>query len=71
MPFLVIFSAIANHTHGVQFSLIFPVLNLFAIFLGVMIVNYISTNGKTNYFEGTALVIVYALFMCAFLFVPQ
>jgi Ca2+:H+ antiporter len=71
IPILVLFSAIINHaSSNHSFTLIFPKLNLFAIIFSVMIVTYIQTSGKSNYFEGSALVLVYVLFIIAFYFVP-
>jgi Ca2+:H+ antiporter len=72
IPGLVFFSAIFNHLDPRNsFILIFPSLHVFAILFSVIIVNYISADGKSNYFEGSALVLVYILMMVAFFFVPN
>jgi len=72
IPALVFFSAILNHASSVNsFTLIFPMLNLFAIIFGVLVVNYVYINGKTNYFEGSGLLLVWLIFIVAFYFVPD
>ncbi len=71
VPGLVFFSAIINHLQTAHsFIMVFPSLNVFAIIFSVIIVNYISMDGKSNYFEGTALIIVYIILVTAFYFVP-
>ena len=54
---------------GAAFTLIFPLLDLFAVLVSVVIVNYISIDGKANYFLGCALVICYSLISAAFYYV--
>eukprot|EP01114_Cavostelium_apophysatum_P008143 TRINITY_DN2044_c0_g1_i1.p1 TRINITY_DN2044_c0_g1~~TRINITY_DN2044_c0_g1_i1.p1 ORF type:complete len:761 (-),score=135.07 TRINITY_DN2044_c0_g1_i1:79-2361(-) len=72
IPGLVLFSAALRHGNPLgSFILIFPTLDLFAIIFSVLMVNYISINGRTNYFEGTAMLLVYILLMVAFYFVPD
>jgi Ca2+:H+ antiporter len=67
MPILVAFSAAVNHlSSGNSFILVFPLFSVFAIIMSVIIINYISIEGSTNYFKGSALVIVYLLFAVAF-----
>jgi Ca2+/H+ antiporter len=44
---------------------------MFAVIMSVIIVNYISIDGKANYFLGAALIICWALFMSAFWFIPD
>jgi Ca2+:H+ antiporter len=67
VPVLVFFSAIVSpHNEAQAFSLIFPEIDLFAVILSVIIVNYISIQGKANYFLGSAMIICWTLFMCAF-----
>eukprot|EP01116_Phalansterium_solitarium_P001738 TRINITY_DN11553_c0_g1_i1.p1 TRINITY_DN11553_c0_g1~~TRINITY_DN11553_c0_g1_i1.p1 ORF type:complete len:752 (+),score=207.93 TRINITY_DN11553_c0_g1_i1:918-3173(+) len=72
MPTLVIFSAIWNHLRSIgSFTLIFPLQNLFSIFFSVIIFNYVTIDGRSNYFTGAQLVIVYTLFVAGFYFVPM
>jgi Ca2+:H+ antiporter len=72
IPFLVIISAAVHGSRTVgSFVLIFPLLTVFAVILAVITSNYISAEGRTSYFTGTSLVIIYAIFICAFYFIPQ
>jgi Ca2+:H+ antiporter len=48
--------------------LMFPMFMVFAIIFAVIIVNYLSIEGKANYFKGCALVIVYILFIVGLFF---
>jgi Ca2+:H+ antiporter len=48
--------------------LMFPMFMVFAIIFAVIIVNYLSIEGKANYFKGCALVIVYVLFIVGLFF---
>jgi Ca2+:H+ antiporter len=57
---------------GKPMSLVFPsTLDLFAIGGTAFIVNAISTDGETNWFEGVLLIGMYALLALAFLFISQ
>ena len=72
IPFLVALSAIAYGSRTVgSFVLIFPLLTVFAVILAVITSNYISSEGRTSYFTGTSLVIIYLIFICSFWFIPQ
>ncbi|ELR22217.1 cation exchanger, putative [Acanthamoeba castellanii str. Neff] len=69
MPILVGFSAFVNHLNSANsFILVFPLFSVFAIIMSVIIVNYISIEGVTNYFKGASLTIIYLLFVAAFFF---
>jgi len=61
----------ASTTCEPSFTLIFPTLDLFAVIFSVTILNYITFDGKANYFQGAALIIIYALLVAAFWFVPN
>ena len=71
IPALVLFSAVMAKTGAPAFTLIFPTLNVFAIIFGVITVNYIYINGKTNYFEGAAILLIWLVFIVSFYFVPE
>jgi Ca2+:H+ antiporter len=72
MPVLVAASAIFNSGSSVgSFTLIFPLLNLGAVVFAVLVLNYVSIRGKSNYFEGASLVFIYALLVAAFYYVPS
>lgn len=51
------------------FSLTFPQFNLMAIFFSVLMLNYISRDGRSNYFHGLALVFVYIFIVVGFFFI--
>ncbi|ELR15277.1 Hypothetical protein ACA1_220160 [Acanthamoeba castellanii str. Neff] len=65
LPVLVGWSAIVDHDVSI---LMFPMFMVFAIIFAVIIVNYLSIEGKANYFKGCALVIVYILFIVGLFF---
>lgn len=72
MPVLVVICAIINHMEYTNsFTLIFPMFDVFAIFVSVLIINLIYTNGKTNYFIGSCLVFVYVIIVSTFYFIPE
>ncbi|KAG2373961.1 hypothetical protein C9374_011626 [Naegleria lovaniensis] len=69
MPVLVVVSAILFGSNESRvFNLMFPQLNLVAIFFSILVLNYVCLDGKTNYFQGSALVIVYILLVVTFFF---
>ena len=71
MPLLVLFSALYNHGAAVDsFTLIFPWLDVIAVTLALLVVNYISIDGKANYFIGSALFITYLILVLAFWYAP-
>ena len=65
VPILVLISAIFNFGFLLEFTL----FEVIAMFLAVMIVNYLSADGECNWLEGAQLVTVYALIAIAFFFV--
>ncbi|MCU1286022.1 MAG: hypothetical protein JWO13_2372 [Acidobacteriales bacterium] len=65
-PLLVIISMVI----GRPMSLVFNAFEIAAIILSVLIVQMISSDGETNWFEGVQLLAVYALMAVAFYFVP-
>eukprot|EP01102_Stenamoeba_stenopodia_P006432 TRINITY_DN1760_c0_g1_i1.p1 TRINITY_DN1760_c0_g1~~TRINITY_DN1760_c0_g1_i1.p1 ORF type:complete len:840 (+),score=175.13 TRINITY_DN1760_c0_g1_i1:317-2836(+) len=70
-PILILLSALITNEGEPSFTLIFPALDLFAVIFSVTILNYITFDGKANYFQGAALIIIYALLVAAFWFVPN
>jgi Ca2+:H+ antiporter len=56
---------------GQPMSLVFNGFEIAGIFLSVMIVSMISSDGETNWFEGAQLLAVYAIVAVAFYFVPE
>ena len=65
-PLLVFVSLLLGH----PMTLIFNGFETMAIFLSVLIVQMISSDGETNWMEGAQLLAVYALLAVAFYFVP-
>jgi len=68
MPSLVVLAGIMT---GSTFHLIFPLMSVFAVILAVLTFNYISAEGKTNYFVGSTMVIMYTLLVASFYFIPD
>jgi Ca2+:H+ antiporter len=65
-PLLVFLSVAIGH----PMSLVFTGLEIAAIVLSVLIVEMISYDGETNWFEGAELLAVYAILAVSFYFVP-
>ncbi|MCX6803435.1 MAG: calcium/proton exchanger [Candidatus Diapherotrites archaeon] len=65
VPILVIISQIMNF----GFTLVFSVFEIIAMFLAVMLINYLSSDGKCNWLEGIQLLAVYLIIITAFYFV--
>ncbi|XP_043084218.1 putative cation exchanger C521.04c [Puntigrus tetrazona] len=67
IPILVLF----NIFYDVGFVLIFSDLHLWASIFSVILVNYIFMDGKSDYFQGTALVVVYFILLALYFFAPS
>ncbi|XP_059917476.1 uncharacterized protein LOC132464863 isoform X1 [Gadus macrocephalus] len=67
IPLLVLFNAL----YDVGFVLIFSDLHLWASIFSVIVVNYILMDGKSDYFQGTALVVVYLILLALYFFAPS
>jgi len=54
MPALVFIAIGVNYYEpsNLAFTLVFPNLDLFAVIVGLMILNFTSAEGKANYFQG-------------------
>jgi len=66
-PVLVFLSVATGH----PMTLVFNGFEIAAIVLSVLIVQMISLDGETNWFEGAQLLAVYAIVAVAFYFVPE
>ena len=66
MPALVFFSAFYSEESSNSFTLIFQSLDVFAVILSVIIVNYTTHRPTTNYFEGSILLLVYMMLVSAY-----
>uniref|UniRef100_A0A671XRU9 Cation/H+ exchanger protein 2 n=1 Tax=Sparus aurata TaxID=8175 RepID=A0A671XRU9_SPAAU len=67
IPILVLFNAF----YDVGFVLLFSDLHLWASIFSVILVNYIFMDGKSDYFQGTALVVVYLILLAMYYFAPS
>lgn len=67
IPILVLF----NIFYDVGFVLVFSDLHLWASIFSVLVVNYIFMDGKSDYFQGTALVVVYLILLALYYFAPS
>ena len=66
VPILVLISQI----FAFNFSLVFTPFEILALILAVLIINYLSADGRCNWLEGAQLISVYAIIAIAFFFVP-
>lgn len=64
VPILVLISQI----FGYGFSLVFSLFDIIAVISAVMIVNYLSTDGRCNWLEGLQLISVYLIIAIAYFF---
>ncbi|KAM6895746.1 cation/H+ exchanger protein 1 [Xenentodon cancila] len=67
IPLLILFNAF----YDVGFVLIFSDIHLWASIFSVILVNYIFMDGKCDYFQGTALVVVYLIILALYFFAPS
>ncbi|XP_010788268.1 putative cation exchanger C521.04c [Notothenia coriiceps] len=67
IPILVVFNAF----YDVGFVLLFSDMHLWASMFSVILVNYIFMDGKSDYFQGTALVVVYLILLAMYFFAPS
>uniref|UniRef100_A0AAV2IZF9 Sodium/calcium exchanger membrane region domain-containing protein n=1 Tax=Knipowitschia caucasica TaxID=637954 RepID=A0AAV2IZF9_KNICA len=67
IPLLILFNAF----YDVGFVLLFSDIHLWASIFSVILVNYIFMDGKCDYFQGTALVVVYLILMALYFFAPS
>ncbi|XP_029010143.1 uncharacterized protein cax2 [Betta splendens] len=67
IPILVLFNAF----YDVGFVLLFSDVHLWASIFSVVLVNYIFMDGKSDYFQGTALVVVYFILLALYYFAPS
>ncbi|MBI4173412.1 MAG: calcium/proton exchanger [Candidatus Aenigmarchaeota archaeon] len=58
-----------SHLIGKPFSPVFSLFQIIAMFFAVMIVNYLSADGRCNWLEGAQLITVYLILAAAFYFV--
>jgi Ca2+:H+ antiporter len=65
IPILMLISSVFNF----GFSLVFTPFQILAVMLAVLIVNYLSADGRCNWLEGAQLISVYSIIAIAFFFI--
>lgn len=76
IPALVIFSLYANAGKAVSnpesmFTLIFPRWEIIASTVSVFLFTYIYAEGRSNYFKGSMLILIYLVAICGFYFADK
>lgn len=67
IPSLVIFSVLKGYTNVEQiFSLIFPRWDIMATLISIYLFTYIYAEGKSNYFKGVILILIYIVVLVGF-----
>lgn len=67
IPSLVIFSVLKGYTNVEQiFSLIFPRWDIIATLISIYLFTYIYAEGKSNYFKGVILILIYIVVLVGF-----
>ena len=67
--FVVPILMLVSQLFGFGFTLQFTLFELVALVLGVLIINYLSADGRCNWLEGAQLISVYAIIAIAFFFI--
>jgi Ca2+:H+ antiporter len=67
--FVVPILMLVSQLFGFGFTLQFTLFELVALVLGVLIINYLSADGRCNWLEGAQLISVYVIISIAFFFV--
>eukprot|EP00708_Paratrimastix_pyriformis_P002102 GAFH01000841.1.p1 GENE.GAFH01000841.1~~GAFH01000841.1.p1 ORF type:complete len:838 (+),score=323.79 GAFH01000841.1:56-2569(+) len=68
VPFVIFMGAFAGQR---DLAAIWPDLDMFGVFISVLIITYMSIDGRSNYFEGSALVLLYMTLVAAYFFWNQ
>lgn len=71
VPLLVILGATLTPEDTNPFNLIFSLFSVFAVMISVITFNYIAQEGKTNYFIGTSLIVIYLALVASFYFIQN
>jgi Ca2+:H+ antiporter len=56
---------------GSVFPMIFPDTHIVSVVFAVLVMNYVFQDGKCNYFQGSAMCMIYLIIMVAFYFAPR
>ena len=69
IPSLVVYSVLKNFVNVEQiFSLVFPRWDIIATLISIYLFTYIYAEGKSNYFKGVILILIYLVVMIGFWF---
>jgi Ca2+:H+ antiporter len=60
---------LVSHVQGYDFTMVFSPFEVISVIFAVMIVNYLSADGKCNWLEGAQLVTVYVITAIAYFFI--
>eukprot|EP00008_Paramoeba_atlantica_P015129 CAMPEP_0201492962 /NCGR_PEP_ID=MMETSP0151_2-20130828/35519_1 /ASSEMBLY_ACC=CAM_ASM_000257 /TAXON_ID=200890 /ORGANISM="Paramoeba atlantica, Strain 621/1 / CCAP 1560/9" /LENGTH=791 /DNA_ID=CAMNT_0047880069 /DNA_START=89 /DNA_END=2464 /DNA_ORIENTATION=+ len=73
IPILLIFSVIINGENPDcgSFTLVFPTMDMIAVIFSTLILTFVAFEGKSNYFTGTVLLLVYLMLVVTFWFIGQ
>lgn len=66
VPILVL----VNLIHPFGFLILFNDLHLWSVVFSVIVINYTFQDGKSDYFQGFTLVMLYLILLCMYFFVP-
>lgn len=50
--------------------MVFNDVHLYAVIFSVVVINYTFQDGKSDYFQGSALFIIYIVILCMYYFMP-
>ncbi len=67
--FVVPILVLVSQMFGFGFYLVFTIFEVVAMIFSVMIINYLSTDGKCNWLEGAQIIAVYLIIAIAFFFI--
>lgn len=69
IPCLVIYSMYEHYVNVERmFTLVFPRWDIIATLISIYLFTYIYAEGKSNYFKGVILILIYVVVMCGFWF---
>lgn len=54
-----------------ELYMVFNSIHLWAVLFAVIVINYTFQDGKSDYFQGTALLFVYLILLCMYFFMPS
>ena len=70
MPLLIFLCEISGTSDATKFTLVFDDVYVWAVLLSTFVMNYVFMDGKCDYFQGSALIIVYLIMISMIYFSP-